>query len=249
MLSKNEIRALRDLHQKKFRVLEKKFICEGEKVVQELLRSDWEPLHIYALPEWVATQSESISCPLTEVTPAELERISALVTPNRVLAVVKIPETQPQVNYQAPGLSLLLDGVKDPGNLGTLLRIADWFGVKQVICAQGSVELYNPKTVQATMGSLFRMTCLQAPLEEMLRGFREQGVSVYAAAMEGDSVYELEWNERAALLLGSESHGISETLLALSDRRITIPHAGGAESLNVAVAAGICCAFFKASSY
>ena len=228
MLSRNQIKFIQSLKQKKFRLQYQLFVVEGEKLVNEFLNSDWEIEQIYATKEW---EGESV-----EVTNKELERISSLKTPNKVLAIVKIPFEKSIISEN---LVLALDAVKDPGNLGTIIRLADWFGVQHIICSEDCVELYNPKVVQASMGSISRVQVQYVDLQSTLESMADY--QVYAAVMDGKSIFSIEKLEKIIILMGSESHGVSQELLELTHQKITIPKSekSQAESLNVANACGI----------
>ena len=228
MLSKNKIKFIQSLKQKKYRLLHQLYVVEGEKIVNEFLNSDWEIEQIYATKEWNGNA--------VEVTSKELERISSLKTPNKVLAIIKIPKRKSVISGN---LVLALDAVKDPGNLGTIIRLADWFGVQHVICSQNCVDLYNPKVVQATMGSICRIQVQYLNLKSTLENMTDY--KICAAVTDGQSVFSVEKSEKRIVLLGSESHGISNELIELADQKITIPKSENskAESLNVANACGI----------
>ena len=204
-------------------------------MVDELLGSAWEVHKIWATADY------SPEHPLLErIKLAELERITHLKTPNKVLAVVKLPEFSFQHSNFEQGYSLVLDGVSDPGNLGTIIRTADWFGIENIICSDDAVDVFNPKVVQSTMGSLFRMkiTYTSLPL------FFETAPKIPVAGMllSGENIFETTLSAPAFIVLGSESHGISKEVLSCVNHSLTIPGKGRAESLNVAVAAGIVCA-------
>ena len=228
MLSKNQIKFIKSLKQKKFRLQHQLFVVEGEKIVNDFLNSDWKIEQIYATKEW---EGDAV-----EVSIKELERISSLKTPNKVLAIIKIPKRKSVISGN---LVLALDAIKDPGNLGTIIRLADWFGIQHIICSQNCVELYNPKVVQATMGSLCRMQVQYLNLKSTLENMTDYDIC--AAVMDGKSIFSVEKSEKRIILMGSESHGISTELLEIAHQRVTIPKSENsqAESLNVANACGI----------
>ena len=237
MLSKSRLKYIQTLGQKKFRLQEGCFLAEGPKLVAELLAEKRAAvLEIFALEEWI-TSNESLigAMNCSKVSEQELEKISQLNTPNLVVALVK------QFGDAAPdpveGLILALDNIQDPGNLGTLIRIADWFGIKQIICSEGTAECYNPKVVQATMGSIARVAVYYTDLETWLSA--QASIGIYAAVLEGKDIRKIDPLKEGILLIGNESKGISPEILALANHRITIPQKGKAESLNAAVAAGI----------
>lgn len=228
MLSRNQIKFIQSLRQKKNRQEQGVFIAEGEKVVQEFLRSDWEVEKVYATNEWAGGGQ----C----VSKKELERISCLKTPNKVLALVKIPKEKKVLEG---ALVLALDGIGDPGNLGTIIRLADWFGVKHILCSTNCVDVYNPKVVQSTMGSLARIQLHYVNLEEALK--EATAYQKHATVMDGVSLFQAEKPVKSILVFGSESHGVSESILNLCDTKLTIPkrEQSQAESLNVASACAI----------
>ena len=228
MLSRNQIKFIQSLKQKKFRLQHQLFVVEGEKIVNEFLNSDWEIKQIYATKEW---KGDAV-----KVSNKELERISFLKKPNKVLAIIKIPQRKSIISGN---LVLALESVKDPGNLGTIIRLADWFGVQNVICSKNCVDLYNPKVVQATMGSICRIQVQYLNLKSTLESMTDYKICV--AVMDGKNVFSLKKLEKRVVLMGSESHGISTELLELAHQKVTIPKSkkSQAESLNVANACGI----------
>ena len=228
MLSRNQIKFIKSLKQKKFRLQHQLFVVEGEKIVNDFLNSDWKIEQIYATKEW---EGDAV-----EVSIKELERISSLKTPNKVLAIIKMPQRKSVISGN---LVLALDNIKDPGNLGTIIRLADWFGIQHIICSQNCVELYNPKVVQATMGSLCRIQVQYLNLKSTLENMTDYDIC--AAVMDGKSIFSVEKSEKRIILMGSESHGISTELLEIAHQRVTIPKSENsqAESLNVANACGI----------
>lgn len=233
MLSKNEVKYIQSLYHKKTREEERVFVVEGPKMIEELLHSDHVVKKIYASDEWIKPGNSKAE--VITVTNDELQRMSALQTANQVLAVAE----QKQLN-DAPvfsgQLSLVLDNIQDPGNLGTIIRIADWFGIQQIIASENTVELYNPKVIQSTMGSFVRVNVWYKDLTEILSN---AGIPVYGALLNGKNVYEINRVEEGLLVIGNESKGISEEIEKLITEPVTIPGKGGAESLNAAVAAGI----------
>ncbi len=237
MLVKSKLKYIQSLGQKKFRQQEGLFIAEGPKIVGELLEADPSGINeIFATKKWMeANRSAAKKTPVTEISEAELERMSQLSTPHEVLALVRqYPETEVITNGR---VVLALDTIQDPGNLGTIIRIADWFGVDQVVCSQDSAEVYNPKVVQATMGSIARVRVQYRDLVEWLAGTIHS--RVYATVMEGKDVTTMKKITEGIILIGNESKGLRPSLQSAANVRITIPRKGKAESLNAAVAAGI----------
>ena len=239
-LSKNEIKFIKSLQQKKFREAEGLFVVEGIKLFHELVASSAyqidEILIVEDAPLIDELQPEQALL-LKIISKKDLERISGLKQPNQVLAVVK-KKAIAQPDYSADGLVLFLDDVKDPGNLGTIIRTADWFGIKQIVCSPTTVELYNPKVVQASMGSIFRMQMTYSELLPALDEAKSAGFDLVCADMDGENLYDFQFNAKTGLVMGSESHGVSEDIRSIT-KAITIPKKGQAESLNVAMACGI----------
>lgn len=232
MVSKNQIKLIQSLHQKKFRKQHNLFIAEGLKVISELLNSKFRLYGIYAtelIPEF------SEHSPII-ISPAELRKISALTTPNNCLAVFELPVPEP---IKMGGLTVALDEIRDPGNLGTIIRLCDWFGIRQVICSEGTVDIYSPKVVQATMGSLCRVDVNYVTLEEFLD---QPSVPVFGTFMDGDNIYQTSLPDSAFIIFGNEGNGISKKVAAFISHRISIPRFGNVrktESLNVASATAI----------
>lgn len=241
MLSKSQISFINSLHQKKQRKEMGLFLVEGLKSVTEFIESDYQIDTIYHTPA-VLSKLDKISgnIKLVEIKPEELSKISTLNAPQDVLAVLKMPEEElirpEQLKNQ---FSLVLDGVQDPGNMGTIIRTADWFGISNLICSNDTVEVYNPKVVQASMGSLSRTKVFYTDLVQFLE---ENQVPSYATTLNGRSIYETNFKAEGLLILGNEGNGIRAEVLEKVKNQITIPRFGSTESLNVAVSAGICCA-------
>ncbi|MEY3051205.1 MAG: hypothetical protein RLY31_990 [Bacteroidota bacterium] len=248
-LSSNLIKYIRSLHQRKFRQNYQKFIAEGTKIAVETLKSQATGIAgVYASEAWIdrhAMLLRDTPAEIVAVSEDELSRISALTTPNQVLLVLdfKILPVPPQ--GVRVGLNLYLDGIRDPGNLGAILRIADWFGVSAVYCTSDTVEVTNPKVVQSSMGAFLRVPCHSASFDMMLQDL--PSLPVFAADPTGEDLRQQVLPEDAVLVVGNESAGISSEILRRADRRLRIPRGpgGGAESLNAAVATGILCAFFR----
>ena len=241
MLSKNEIKYIQSLCHKKQRQTEGLFIVEGTKLVDEVLQSSFTVKKIYALAEWESQNKVAVS--LETITDIELERISSLQTPNQVLAVVEQQTPQKEPEYKNC-FTLVLDGIQDPGNLGTIIRIADWFGITQIIASEDTVELYNPKVIQSTMGSFLRVKLWYKSLPEFLQNCT---MPVYGALLNGNNMYSEPAVSEALLIIGNESKGISKELLPFVSHPVMIPRLGGAESLNAGVAAGIIVSHLKKS--
>ncbi|NOT51728.1 MAG: RNA methyltransferase [Chitinophagaceae bacterium] len=237
MLVKQKVKYIQTLGQKKFREQERVFIAEGSKLVKELVEGSPSIVkEIYAVKDWIEDNKGLLSkTSVTEVAEFELEKISQLATPNKVLAIVQQCDNEKLV---AKGkITLALDRIQDPGNLGTIIRIADWFGVEQIVCSNDSADVYNNKVVQATMGSIARVKIFYTDLENWLAG--QNDVRIYAAVLEGQDITTAKRITEGIILIGNESRGIGETALKLANVKLTIPKKGKAESLNAAVATGI----------
>ena len=243
MISKNQIKFIRQLEQKKFRHREGLFVAEGTKVVGDLLKAGYIPHSLYATSEWTASHSVAEA---TEVTDDELTRLSFQQHPQQVLALFPIPEPA-DLSPLTSHLSLLLDGVQDPGNLGTIIRIADWFGISNIICSEDTVDAYNPKVVQATMGSIARVNIIYTNLLELLDGLPAD-FPVYGTLLDGENIYTQELTPHGLIIMGNEGNGISDAVRQRVNRRLLIPdfHNGDtADSLNVAIATAITCSEFR----
>jgi len=238
MLVKQKAKYIQTLGQKKFREQEGAFIAEGPKLVKELLEENaTSVIEVFALKDWINDNEKLLERKeVTAITEAELERISQLTTPNKVLAIVRQFDKDENIDVKDK-ITLVLDGIQDPGNLGSIIRIADWFGIEQIVCSNDSADSYNPKVVQATMGSIARVKIFYTDLEEWLAG--QKDIRIYAAALEGQDVTTMKKIKEGIIIIGNEARGISEAVLKLANVKLTIPKKGKAESLNAAVAAGI----------
>ena len=235
MISKAIIKDIQNLARRDHRDAQKLFLAEGVKWMEELLKqAPGQIQRIYATADWIQANKASLSgIPHEEVDEILLGRLSQLQTPQQVLAVVRQFElAKPSISA---GIHLVLDTIQDPGNMGTLIRTADWFGVKQIVCSLDCVDVYNPKVVQATMGSLVRMPVTYVSLPEWLS--EQKGIRKWAAVLSGNDYRSAIGN--GILMMGNESKGLSAELVAMATDAVTIPRIGGAESLNVAVATGV----------
>lgn len=245
MLSKAEIKRLNRYKQSKFRNQDELFVVEGEKMLEELLQSNYEIHSIYATKQWIEKNKEIISQKkitnlLFEVSQEDLEKITLLSTPNQVYSLVKMPK---QNSEKTPkGLTIALDGIKDPGNLGTIIRLADWYAIEKIICSKDCVDVFNPKTVQSTMGSIFRVKVEYTDLKTYLENL-PCDLAIYGSIIEGgENIYEKQFSKDAILVIGSESHGISPEIQDLVNQKITIPRFrtdNKPESLNASIATAI----------
>ena len=236
-LSKNHIKLITSLSQKKYRQKHQLFIVEGVKVVQEFLSSSYE------LEILFSTENDfSFTNKFIKVSDQELKKISGLKNPNKVLAIFKIPN---QINPIMGGLILALDSINDPGNLGTIIRLCDWFGIEQLVCSNETVDCFNSKVVQASMGSLTRVAVSYLDLKKYLQN---ASVPIFIADMDGLNVYKTKLPDSALLVLGNEANGISDEIKQLVTSKITIPRYGAfqqTESLNVATASAILLSEFR----
>mgnify|MGYP005636055805 FL=1 len=236
-LSKNHIKLITSLSQKKYRQKHKLFVVEGVKVVQEFLNSSYELEIVFSTDTDFSSTNKFI-----EVTDQELKKISSLKNPNKVLAIFKIPN---QINPIMGGLILALDSINDPGNLGTIIRLCDWFGIEQLVCSNETVDCFNSKVVQASMGSLTRVAISYLDLKKYLQN---ASVPIFIADMDGLNVYKTKLPDSAVLVLGNEANGISDDIKQLVTTKITIPRYGAfqqTESLNVATASAILLSEFR----
>ena len=238
MLTKGQIKLIKSLSQKKLRVKHQLFVVEGIKSIQEFLNSNFELYELYATESVFDEKCQLIS-------EAELKTITSLKTPNTALALFKIPNPKPPNNT---GLIVALDAIRDPGNLGTIIRICDWFGVRDLLCGTNTVDCYNSKVVQATMGSLTRVSVNYVDLTEVLR---RSTLIKFGAFMNGDNIYSQKLPSNGIIVLGNEANGISAEIEKLIDRKIGIPKFGeikAIESLNVATATAILLSEFSRNS-
>ena len=240
MITKNQIKLIRQLEQKKFRRREGLFVAEGPKVVGDLM-GRWKPVVVYATDDY----SPALPVHVERISDDELHRISFLQHPQQVLALFPIPET-PTFSY-GKELYLALDGVQDPGNLGTIIRIADWFGIETILCSEETADAWNPKVVQATMGSIARVNLIYTNIPELLDRLPAE-VPVYGTLLDGDNIYTQQLTQGGIIVMGNEGNGLTEKVRRRVNRRLLIPSYRSddtAESLNVAIATAIVCAEFR----
>ncbi len=242
MVSKNQKKLIKSLYQKKYRKQHGLFVAEGKKVISELLEANLKLHSLFTTEAGLFKVDTSFQHTITE---EELKQISFLTTPQTALAVFYTPDTQ-KINPN--GLILALDDVRDPGNLGTIIRLCDWFGVEDLVCSLQTVDCYNPKVVQATMGSITRVRIAYLDLEEFVKA---NDVDVFGTFMDGDNIYSTTLPEKGIIVMGNEANGISKAIENLVNYRVAIPQFGQAqktESLNVATAAAIVLSEFKRNS-
>lgn len=247
MLSKNQIKLIKSLESKKFRKREGLFVAEGPKVVGDLLRAGYQPHSIYATPQCSLSNipCSTSNIQFSTITDDELHRISFLQHPQEVLAIFHIPTPQ-ESDILPSDICLALDGVQDPGNVGTIIRIADWFGISHIFCSPDTADIYNPKVVQATMGSLAHITVTYCDLVPLLR---KATVPIYGTLLDGQDIYQQPLSREGIIVMGNEGNGISSEVRQLITNKLLIPNfnknSETAESLNVAIATAITCSEFR----
>lgn len=241
-MTKAEIQFVRSLADKRVRDEERLFIAEGDKLISEILASGWKIRHLYALEGHFEGHAEQISA-------KDMERISQLKTAPSSLAIVEQPRYKTPASASAERLALALDGVQNPGNLGTIIRLADWFGIEDIYCSPDTADCFNPKVVQATMGAILRVRVHYLQLADFLSRTAAAGTPVYGTMLDGDNIYDAKLSTGGVIVMGNEGKGVSEACIKSFSRRLLIPtypaDRQGSESLNVAMATGIVCAEFR----
>jgi TrmH family RNA methyltransferase len=241
-MTKAHIKYIQSLSRQKYRKEHNAYVVEGDKNAKEWLQSKSHILYIAGIESWLRENRELLAAhPEAEVLPVadfELEKITSLQSAQMVLLVVQQPGLAP-FNQNEGSWSLFLEKIQDPGNMGTIIRTADWFGIKQIICSPDCVEIYNPKVVQASMGSLLRVAIRESDTERFIQ---ENQLPIYATSLSGEDIGKIKQPQPGIIAMGNESQGLSDALMAAAGTRVTIPRIGHAESLNVAVATGIVCA-------
>jgi TrmH family RNA methyltransferase len=259
MISASQTKLIRSLRQKKFRDQHRLYLIEGDKMVKELLEgmlSGDHRLHrLFATVEWIRENEswlQSMDPDVTEATERELEKVSNMVTPQPVLALVNMPDPDQGSAELMENPVLVFESIRDPGNLGTILRTADWFGIRHVVCSPDSADLYNPKVVQATMGAIFRVKVYVREIGQMLAETGMENRRVYGTFLEGESIYQVSLDKNPMILFGNESKGLSEQYDRYIHRKISIPSyfkdGKGPESLNVAASVAVVCSELKRDS-
>lgn len=245
-LSKNRIKYIHSLELKKSRKADKVFLAEGPKLVDDLL-GRFPCCFLIATSEWLSQNRHLPLADVTEVSEEELSRASLLKTPQQVLAVFRQPEERMDASVISHSLCLALDDVQDPGNLGTIIRLADWFGIEHIFCSPNTVDAYNPKTVQATMGGIARVKLHYTSLPALIRSLKD--VPVYGTFLDGENIYGQSLSKNGLIIMGNEGNGIGEDVRQLINRKLYIPNYPAdretSESLNVAIATAVVCAEFR----
>ena len=238
MLSINKIKYIKSLHQKKYRNLNHQFVIEGFKIINEIVNSNYIINDIYITSEF----KENLNFETITISDKEMQRITGLKTPNNILAVVNIPDNKPKVLKDE--LILCLDSIQDPGNFGTIIRSANWFGIKTIICSLDTVELYNQKVLQSTMGAFVETNIIYTDLQEFLLNYNN---NIYGTFLEGKNIYKQKLNNRACIVMGNEGKGISSDIQEFITHKLYIPSFGNvrAESLNVSIATAVILSEFR----
>jgi len=256
MISKNKIKFINSLKKKKYREIHRVFFAEGEKLADELIKSNIKITEIFATKNWLDenyNKLQNLKIEITEITENELESISSLTTPNKVFVLAEQPEYDYKSEAIETKLSILLDNISDPGNLGTIIRIADWFGIETIFCTPESVDLYNPKVVQSTMGAICRIKVYYTDFPQLIEEYRGiKDFNVYGTLLDGENIYNENLSQKGFIIMGSESHGISEKIRPLINKKLFIPNFSSgkatSESLNISIATGIVCSEFRRRS-
>lgn len=249
MLSKNKIKLIRSLVLKKNRLDEGLFVAEGKKLVFDLIESQLSLREVFCTREILGELVRLNADQITELKKEEMERISSLKSTPEIIALFEIPASALNWDEIKSDLCLALDSVQDPGNLGTIVRLADWFGIKNIICSEGCADIYNPKTVQSTMGAIARVNVQYLSLSDFLSHAVMLRIPVYGTFLEGENLFSTELTSNGIVVMGNEGSGISKEIEPFISKKINIPSYplmnNGSESLNVAVAASIVCAEFR----
>lgn len=251
MLTNNKIKLIKSLDRKKSRTESGCFVVEGEKMVRELLQSRFETIEVFAVQSYIDELPAALkrNAEFTAVGEHDLERISFLKTPNKAVALAKLPDNEQIATPDLNGLNIALDNIQDPGNLGTIVRTAAWFGIKNVFCSSDTVDVYNPKVVQSTMGAIFKVNVVYCDLAELAATARKTNVQLFGTRLDGENLYATNLPKNAIVVMGNESKGLSAEISALMDSNLKIPSyappTADMESLNVSVATAIVCAEFR----
>ena len=251
MITKKQIKHISSLKQAKFRNEFNEFTVEGDKMVKELIQSTYKVISVYALKEWIEINQniiESNKTEIQEISLKALERISSLKTPNQALALVK-KQTESYNKDIFGDLVLVLDKIQDPGNLGTIIRTADWFGIKNIICSEDTADIFNPKVIQSSMGSFLRVHLYYKNLQNFFKTEFPTDLNIYGAFLEGENIYKITLSSKGIIVIGNESKGISDEISGFIKKRISIPSfntsSNKTESLNASIATAILLNEFK----
>ena len=241
-MTKKEIAEIKKLSQKKYRYEQGLFVAEGQKAIKEIVDAGFHIEMLYA-----TNQNELPVKNVSMISSAEMGRISFLQTPTNYFALIKIPQSINKYRISKDEFTLVLDEIQDPGNLGTIIRLADWFGISTIVCSTNTADCFNPKVVQATMGAIARLKIIYCNLQEVLKDARSRNIPIFGTFMNGDNIYTIKLPRNGVLVMGNEGSGISKDIEPLVTQRLTIPSfkTENVESLNVAIATAICCSEFK----
>jgi TrmH family RNA methyltransferase len=255
MISKNKTKFIISLQKKKVREVEKLYVIEGDKLVREFLAAGVPLKTLIAKPEFLSSLPEETSSfvgEIEDVSYEELKKISTLKSPHNAIAIVPMQETQLDLNTIFKDLCVAIDSVQDPGNLGTIIRAAAWFGIKYIICSSDCVDVYNPKVIQASMGALLHVNIYYHNLKELFISTQKEGINVFGTLLEGESIYTHKLDNKGIILLGNESKGVSEDIMPFVTQKIMIPKFStarqGIDSLNVSMAASVIFSEFRRRS-
>jgi len=255
MISKNTIKLIKSLDLKKIRIKENVFVVEGDKNVSEVLDSKFKTEKLFATSAFLANHNAELKNAklVIEVTKDEINQASLLKSPQNSIALCTLPDSKTLPDKIDSNLSIYLDDIQDPGNLGTIIRICDWFGIEHLFCSLKTADLFNPKVIQASMGSFCRVEVFYTPFESVSQLATKWEVPIYGAFLEGENIYEQKLPTKALLVMGNEGNGISAEIENAIDRKIKIPefkrNQKSAESLNVSVATAIICSEFKRQNF
>lgn len=253
MIAKSEILRVRSLHERETRHRLRLFIAEGQKIVEEIVNSDFEVESIYVTEKGVQNITPKMECSnLSQVSQKEMDRLSSLKSSTSILAVVKMPQWRERKS-SGSDLTIALDKIQDPGNLGTIIRLADWFGVREIVCSEDCVDCFSPKVIQATMGAILRVRLLYTNLVEYLVDAKSSEIEIYGTFLEGDNIYEKKLSKGGVIVMGNEGQGISKEVMNLIKNKLYIPpypatKESSSESLNVAIATAVICSEFRRRS-
>jgi TrmH family RNA methyltransferase len=256
VLSKNQIKLITSLQQKKFRDQHQLFVAEGNKLISDLIAAKTEIEYLIYTKEWKIKNTIGNHVKMNnriETDANQIKKISSLKTPSSVLAVFKMPKRVVSEASIQNSLSILLDDVQDPGNLGTIIRIADWFGIKHIFCSHNTVDLYNPKVIQATMGAISSVNVTYSNLEEIILKYKKPNFPIYGTFLEGEIIYKCKLQKKGFIIMGNEGKGVSENIQNLVSNKLYIPDfpcgEAASESLNVSVATSIICSEFRRQEF
>ncbi len=249
MISQSKIKLINSLSKKKFRDINQLFIAEGEKIVSDLLLSQIDIKWIFATKEWHHKNNEVVAEEKVECELSQLKKITQLKTPPPVIAICQIPQTKIEKDNNSKELIIALDDIQDPGNLGTIIRLADWFGIKNIVCSNNTADAYNPKVVQATMGSIVRVNLFYTDLKEFLLEEKEKDTPIYGTFLDGENIYTKTLSNEGIIIMGNEGKGISPQIEKLVTEKLLIPSfsqsTNHSESLNVSTATAITLSEFR----